>query len=69
MGKIIQTRQATTNSFWIFGGSFSAHPSSDVLAKHKIKKTAIKRNIWVHFINSKVRVWVEVKEEEKYNVM
>ena len=46
MGNINNSKLATTNLFCIFGGSFFAHPSPDILAKHNIKETASKVNIW-----------------------
>ena len=36
MGNIVDQKLATTNSFLVFGGSFSAHPSPDILTKHNI---------------------------------
>ena len=49
MGKIAERKLATTNSFRVFSGSFSAHPSTDTLTKHNIKETDIKGNIWGPF--------------------
>ena len=46
MGEIAEQKLATTNSFRIFGGNLSAHTSPDILAKHNIKETAGKGNIW-----------------------
>ena len=49
MGKISEQKLAMTNSFRIFGGSFSAHSSTDIWTKHNIKETVSKGNIWGPF--------------------
>ena len=49
MGKIDEQKLATTESFRFFGGSFFAHPSSEILTKHNIKETASKGKIWGPF--------------------
>ena len=51
MGEIVKTHQE--KPFRIFGGSFYAYPSSDILNKQNIKGTASKRNIWGQFDTTK----------------
>ena len=46
MGKISDQKLATMNSFRVFGGKFSAYSLPDILAKHNIKETDSKGNIW-----------------------
>ena len=46
MGDISKKKLVPTKSFWFFGGSFSTHPSPDILTKHNIKENSSKRNIW-----------------------
>ena len=60
MGNISEKKLATTDSFRVFGGSFFAHPSPEILTKRTIKETESKGNIWGPIIYPKVRVWVEV---------
>ena len=49
MGNIADWKMATTNLFRIFGGSFFAHTSPDILTKHNNKDTSSKVNILVPF--------------------
>ena len=49
MDEIDERKVVTTNSFRIFGGSFSTHPLPDILTKHNIKETASKKIIWGPF--------------------
>ena len=49
MGEIAEQKLTTTNSFHVFGGSFSAHPSPDILTKLNIKETESKGKIWGPF--------------------
>ena len=39
---------ATMNRFYVFGGSFLAHPH-DILIKQNVKKTSDKGKIWGEF--------------------
>ena len=48
MGDIAKQKLAMKKSLRVFGGSFSAHPSLDILTKHNIKVTA-SINIWGPF--------------------
>ena len=72
MGEIVQIRQDKKSddelilSFW---WRFFFHPSPVILTKHNIKGAASKRNIRIPFIYPKVKFWVAVKEEVKYNLM
>ena len=45
MGDIAKQKLVMTKSLRVFGGSFSAHPSPDILTKHNIKVTS-SSNIW-----------------------
>ena len=45
MGDIVE-KAGGEEIILIFGGSFFAHPSPDILIKHNIKETASKGKIW-----------------------
>ena len=45
MGNIDGQKLAIMDSLRIFGGSFFAHTSPEIMTKHNIKETAIKVNI------------------------
>ena len=53
-----------TNSFCVFSDSFFAHLFPDILAKHNMKETSSKHNIWDPFnILPNLRINVLIKEK------
>ena len=52
-GKILEQKLATIHSFNVFGGSFFAHPSPEILTKHNMKETSSKGKIWGSFYITK----------------
>ena len=49
MGNISEKKLAIMDSLLIFGGSFFAHPSPEIMTKYNIKETSSKGNIWGPF--------------------
>ena len=49
MGNIAEQKLETAEYFRVFGGSFHAHPSPEILTKYNIKETTCEDNIWGPF--------------------